>query len=85
MSGMRVNFPTSGDVYRRWGGRPRPQPTPWSASSRWHAPDSSTGKRDVGVPRGPGGPPHHLRNVADFTKLADIVWATSAATWETVQ
>src|ERR1035441_399193 len=44
--------------------------TPRSASSRWQTPDSLTGERDEGVPRGPGGPPYLLRMTQNCAALS---------------
>jgi len=53
-----INLRLLEKVLAVWGGRPRPQPAPWPASGQWQALSSASEKRDGGVPRGPGGPPH---------------------------
>ena len=40
---MPHSFPKLRHLHMWWGGRPRPQPTPWSASSRWQPTESIEG------------------------------------------
>src|SRR5438105_2334422 len=55
----------------QWGGRPRPRRTPWSGPAVTRETEA-----DVGVSRGPGGPPHIacslIPSVRNFGHLARI-------------
>jgi hypothetical protein len=66
------SFPAAGHWRELWGGRPRPQAAPWLALLVGQAVDSSARRRDEGVPRGPGGPPHTIGRAGITPKLNDI-------------
>ena len=73
---MPHSFPTSAHLQEWWGGRPRPLPAPWPAHRRRQVFDSLKKERDGGVPRGPGGPPHHLCRAPISRKLCGIKMAS---------
>ena len=52
-----------------WGGPPGPRPTPPSASSDLPQSDVLGQKRDEGVPRGRGGPPHQSPGLTTESKV----------------
>src|SRR5215813_13042102 len=58
-----AKFPTEGHLQKLWGGRPRPRPAPWPASSVVQRLAPSTEQRDEGVPHRPGVcPTRHPQN-----------------------
>jgi hypothetical protein len=63
-------FPIADNLHNSWGGPPGPRPTPPSASRTLQAVGAVGEQRDEGVPRGPGGPPHHIS--AGFAVLGKL-------------